>query len=140
MKRRMTVLSLVLLLVISLAGCGSTTPATIPETTVVVTGTTVLETTVAVPETTEPVIETTATVTEPVETVPETTETVIETTEAVTEATTQPTEPTEEMVWIPTGGGTKYHIRESCSNMKNPSHVPLSTAISRGFTPCKKCY
>lgn len=134
MKHRITALSLVLLLVLSLAGCGSTTP----ETAVTVTETTVPETSVAItettaPEVTEPVIETTEAVTEPEETV-------VETTQAVTEATTQPTEPTEEMVWIPTHGGTKYHSRASCSNMDNPSHVPISQAIARGFTPCKRCY
>lgn len=133
MKHRITALSLVLLLVLSLAGCGSTTPETIPETAVTVTETTA-------PEVTEPVIETTEAVTEPEETVIETTETVVETTQAVTEATTQPTEPTEEMVWVPTHGGTKYHSRASCSNMDNPSHVPISQAIARGFTPCKRCY
>lgn len=133
MKRRMTALLIALLLVLSLAGCRSESTVTIPETTVAITETTV-------PETTETVIETTEVVTEPTETVIETTESVIETTQAVTEATTQATEPTEEMVWIPTGGGTKYHSRSSCSNMDNPSHVPLSTAISRGFTPCKRCH
>ena len=130
--------AVLILLLNSCGGSGSqlpaeTTPTTIPETTVAVTETTV-------PETTEPVIETTEAVTEPAETVIETTETVIETTETVTEATTKPTEPTEEMVWIPTGGGTKYHSRSSCSNMNNPAHVPISQAIARGFTPCKRCY
>ncbi len=98
------------------------------------------ETTVATTVPTETVIETTEAVTEPAETVIETTEPVIETTQAATEATTQPTEPTEEMVWIPTGGGTKYHSKASCSNMDNPSHVTISQAIARGFTPCKRCY
>lgn len=130
--------AVLILLLNSCGGSGSqlpaeTTPTTIPETTVAVTETTV-------PETTELVIETTETVTEPPETVIETTETVIETTETVTEATTQPTEPTEEMVWIPTGGGTKYHSRSSCSNMSNPAHVPISQAIARGFGPCGRCY
>ena len=43
------------------------------------------------------------------------------------------------MVWIP-ATGSKYHSRSSCSNMKNPTHVPLETAIKRGYEPCKKCY
>lgn len=78
-------------------------------------------------------------------TVPETApaETEVSTTEAViTEPETEPvaTEPEEEMVWIPTGGGTKYHSRSSCSNMDNPSLVPLSEAIARGFTACKRCH
>lgn len=55
--------------------------------------------------------------------------------------TPEPTpEPTEEpMVWIPRTG-KRYHRRENCSNMKDPSHVTLSEAIRRGFTPCQKCY
>lgn len=44
----------------------------------------------------------------------------------------------EQMVWIPKSG-KKYHKISSCSNMKNPTQVPLSTALSRGYTPCKKC-
>ena len=131
-------LSLVLILLLSRCGASNVpeveeTVPTVPETTVAITETTV-------PETTETVIETTEVVTEPTKTVIETTESVIETTQAATEATTQPTEPTEEMVWIPTGGGTKYHSRSSCSNMNNPSHVTISQAIARGFTPCKRCH
>lgn len=130
--------AVLILLLNSCGGGGSqlpeeTTPTTIPETSVLATETTA-------PETTQPVDETTEAVTEPTEIVIETTQPVIETTETVTEATTQPTEPTEEMVWIPTGGGTKYHSRSSCSNMNNPTHVPISQAIARGFTPCKRCY
>ena len=69
------------------------------------------------------------------------------TTEASTEATTtaptdatQPETATATMVWIPTNGGTKYHKKESCSNMINPSQVTQDQAINAGFTPCKKCY
>ena len=47
--------------------------------------------------------------------------------------------PSEEMVWIPKTG-SKYHNRSSCSNMKNPSQVTKSQAISWGYEPCKKCY
>lgn len=49
-------------------------------------------------------------------------------------------ESTDTLVWIPTNGGKKYHTKSSCSNMKNPDHVSLETAIAKGFTPCKKCY
>lgn len=42
-------------------------------------------------------------------------------------------------VWIPRTG-SKYHSRSLCSNMKNPSKVKKSDAISRGYTPCSKCY
>ena len=47
---------------------------------------------------------------------------------------------TEQQVWIPTHGGKKYHSRSSCSGMKDPEKVSLSTAKQRGFTACKKCY
>lgn len=47
---------------------------------------------------------------------------------------------TEEMVWIPTHGGKKYHSKSTCSNMKDPEKVTLSKAKEKGFTACKKCY
>lgn len=43
------------------------------------------------------------------------------------------------MVWIPQSG-SKYHSNSGCSNMKNPSQVPLERAIANGYTACKKCY
>ena len=43
------------------------------------------------------------------------------------------------MVWIPQSG-SKYHSNSGCSNMKNPSQISKSAAISRGYEPCKKCY
>lgn len=43
------------------------------------------------------------------------------------------------MVWIPQSG-SKYHSKSSCSKMKNPSQISEETAISRGYTPCSKCY
>lgn len=43
------------------------------------------------------------------------------------------------LVWIPTKGGTKYHKKESCSNMKSPLQVSLSVAKQKGYTPCSKC-
>lgn len=46
---------------------------------------------------------------------------------------------TEEQVWIPKTG-KKYHKKSSCSGMKDPEKVSLSTAKDRGFTVCKKCY
>lgn len=42
-------------------------------------------------------------------------------------------------VWIPRTG-SKYHNKNSCSNMKNPSSVSLEYAQSHGYEPCKKCY
>ena len=47
--------------------------------------------------------------------------------------------PSEEMVWIPKTG-SKYHKNSNCSNMKKPSKVTKSQAISWGYEPCKKCY
>ena len=44
-----------------------------------------------------------------------------------------------EMVWV-SGTGKKYHNNPSCSGMKNPSQISLSTAQKRGLTPCKNCY
>ena len=46
----------------------------------------------------------------------------------------------EEMVWVPTKGGTKYHSKSICSNMDDPRYISKTQAISKGFTPCKKCY
>lgn len=46
----------------------------------------------------------------------------------------------EEMVWIPTKGGKKYHKYSSCSNMDGPLHVTISEAVRRGFTACKRCH
>lgn len=43
------------------------------------------------------------------------------------------------MVWIPQSGA-KYHNNQRCSNMKSPSQVTVSQAVSMGYTPCKKCY
>lgn len=44
------------------------------------------------------------------------------------------------LVWIPVNGGTKYHNKSSCSNMKNPIQVSVETAIENGYEPCKKCF
>lgn len=106
-----------------------TAPATVP-TESMTSATEMDETTISTDPVAETVIETTVIETEPIVT------TIAETVLATESAT----EPTEEMVWIPTGGGKKYHSRSSCSNMDNPSNVPLSTAIARGFTPCKRCH
>lgn len=43
------------------------------------------------------------------------------------------------MVWIPVNGGSKYHSKASCSNMKNPQRVTISAAKSQGYSPCKRC-
>ena len=45
----------------------------------------------------------------------------------------------ENYVWIPKSG-SKYHSSSSCSNMKNPSKVTISEAISKGYGACSKCH
>lgn len=60
--------------------------------------------------------------------------------EVTSQTTTPASEQTETMVWIPTNGGSKYHIHSTCSNMENPEQVTISEAIAMGFTPCKRCY
>ena len=51
-----------------------------------------------------------------------------------------PSIPVVKMVWIPTNGGTKYHSKSSCSNMKNPTQVSLDEAEDLGYTACQKCF
>lgn len=46
----------------------------------------------------------------------------------------------QEMVWVPTNGGTKYHRTSDCSGMIDPIQVPLSQAQAQGFGPCGRCY
>ena len=45
----------------------------------------------------------------------------------------------EDLVWVPTNGGTKYHSKSTCSNMKDPVQVSRQTAVNNGFGPCGKC-
>lgn len=116
----------------------STEPVSVSETT------SAIETTVT--EATEVTIETTAAVvTEPSTEAPTEVPTEVPT-EAPTEAPTEKprevpaeTEPKEEMVWIPTKGGKRYHSYSSCSGMDDPAYVTISEAKARGFTPCKRC-
>lgn len=142
------------LVILLLGSCGGNTPEesplpTVPETMAIITETTqeqteapsaltAAETTMAPPtiaetEATEPTPEEKA-----IETAVEETK-IIETTIPEIEEN-KATEPTEEMVWIPTNGGGKYHSRPSCSGMKNPKEVPISQATARGLTPCKRCH
>ena len=76
----------------------------------------------------------------PVETAPpETTAAMVET---APPATTPPaTEaPSEQMVWIPTKGGQRYHSNSSCSGMEDPAYVTITEAKNKNFTPCGRCY
>lgn len=64
--------------------------------------------------------------------------------EGITQEGIAQEEPVEEeapvqMVWIP-NSGSKYHSRSGCSNMKNPTQVPIDQAVNMGYQPCKKCY
>ena len=52
----------------------------------------------------------------------------------------EPNNNSEDMVWIPTNGGKKYHSHSGCSGMKSPKQVTEKQAKSRGFTACKKCF
>lgn len=45
----------------------------------------------------------------------------------------------EEMVWL-SRTGKCYHSKSTCSNMKDPIHVPLSEALKKNKTACTKCY
>ena len=60
--------------------------------------------------------------------------------QTVAAATVSTNKKTEQMVWVPTHGGKKYHSKSNCSNMKDPEKVTLSEAKAEGFTACKKCY
>jgi len=52
--------------------------------------------------------------------------------------TPEPT-PEEKMVWVASSGnGTKYHYKSTCSNMKNPEQIGISSAKAQGYTACKK--
>ena len=53
---------------------------------------------------------------------------------------TDPDYVSENLVWIPTNGGKKYHTYAGCSNMIDPEQVTKSEAEALGFTPCKKCH
>lgn len=54
-----------------------------------------------------------------------------------TEAQIKETQEAE--VWV-SSTGSKYHSNSSCSGMKNPSKVSISSAKNMGLTPCKRCY
>ena len=42
-------------------------------------------------------------------------------------------------VWIPTKGGTKFHLDQSCSDMDKPQRVLIEDAKAKGFDSCAKC-
>lgn len=44
-----------------------------------------------------------------------------------------------DMVYIPTGGGTRRHAKPACSGMDSPRRVSVRNAELMGFLPCKRC-
>lgn len=46
----------------------------------------------------------------------------------------------DNLVWVPTNGGKKYHKNSTCSKMNEPMQVTVETATANGYTPCKRCY
>ena len=56
---------------------------------------------------------------------------------AMADYTAADPEPTEEQVYV-SKTGKRYHKSSKCSGGKY-TQVPISEAISRGLTPCKKC-
>jgi len=44
------------------------------------------------------------------------------------------------MVYLPTDGGKKRHLKETCSKMKDPRKVSDRNAEMLGFDPCGRCY
>lgn len=42
-------------------------------------------------------------------------------------------------VWIPTDGGRRRHVKESCSQMQDPRRVSVRNAQQLGMEPCGRC-
>lgn len=120
----------------STAGC-----VELPETTPELTTKTTMSTTTAAQTTTTIIPTTTVTVTTtkvPTTTAIKTTIKAVTTTQKSSTVKTT-IEKNKQMVWIPTSG-SKYHTYSGCSNMKNPSQIPLSEAQQLGYTACKRCH
>lgn len=41
--------------------------------------------------------------------------------------------------WVPTDGGQKRHIKDTCSKMKDPRKVSVRNAEALGYKACKRC-
>ena len=52
---------------------------------------------------------------------------------------TTPTKEANNYVWV-SRNGSKYHSYAGCSDMKSPSKIKKTEAVSKGYTACKKCY
>lgn len=114
----------------------STTEKETTETTIVTTTTTKPTTTTTQPTTTTTKPTTTTTTTK-VALVYSTTKSE-ETTHGVTVPESDQTG--DNLVWVPTNGGTKYHNNPTCSKMKDPRHITIDEAEKNGYTPCGRCY
>ena len=57
---------------------------------------------------------------------------------AETPKTEAPLDEKPDTVWV-TASGSKYHIKQNCSNMRSPKEISLEDAINEGYEPCKKC-
>lgn len=44
-----------------------------------------------------------------------------------------------DVVWVPTGGGEKYHGKMNCSGMGNPRKMLRRNADALGIEPCRRC-
>lgn len=70
--------------------------------------------------------------------------TAVSTTETTVSSTAAPTEPADLLsddaaVWVSSKGGTKYHTKPDCSGMSSPNELTLKEAVSKGYSPCKRC-
>jgi len=92
--------------------------------------------------TTPPETEPALVVTAPPETEPAPVVTTPPETESAPVVTTPPATEgfSEQMVWIPTKGGQRYHSHSGCSGMEDPAYVTITDAKNAGFTPCGRCY
>lgn len=45
----------------------------------------------------------------------------------------------DEIRWVPTDGGKKYHLRPTCSGMYDPRKISLENAEALGIEGCKRC-
>ncbi len=43
------------------------------------------------------------------------------------------------LVWVPTDGGKRAHLKEECSGMHAPRLMTLRNAVTLGIAPCGRC-
>ncbi|MBQ9859752.1 MAG: hypothetical protein IJO76_03625 [Clostridia bacterium] len=119
----------------------SVTTTTAEKVTTTTTATTTAMPTTTTTTTTAKPTTTTTTSAKPTTTTTTTTPTITTTvTTTVILTTTQDNGTDNNLVWIPTKGGKKYHSHAGCSNMKEPRQVTEDEAEELGFTPCGRCW